>query len=173
MEILILLEKGIWFGFAALGFAIVFNVPQRTLITIYFLAAVGGLFKVFLLKAGIDVIIASFLGASLIGVLSIPAAHNKHAPPLVFSIPALIPMVPGVFGYRTMLGIMKLATEINNDNYSLIVNQTINNGIKTILITLALAAGASIPMLATRKSSVKNLKIHKRSIDNEAITKGK
>ena len=161
MEILILLEKGIWFGFAALGFAIVFNVPQRTLKIIYFLAAVGGLVKVFLLWAGVDVIIASFLGASIIGILSIPAAHNKHAPPLVFSIPALIPMVPGVFGYRTMLGIMKLATEINNEHYSLIVNQTINNGIKTILITLTLAAGASIPMLATRKSSAKNLKIHR------------
>ena len=162
METLLLLEKGIWFGFAALGFSIIFNVPQRTLVQIFFLAAVGGLTKVFLLKSGVDVIIASFLGASLIGILSIPAAHNKHAPPLVFSIPALIPMVPGVFGYRTMLGIMKLTGAIANDNYSIIVNETLNNGIKTILITLSLAAGASIPLLATRKSSAKNLKIIKK-----------
>ena len=145
-----------------MGFAILFNVPQRTLIQIFILAALGGLAKVFLIKTGVNVIIASFLGASIIGILSIPAAHNKHAPPLVFSIPALIPMVPGVFGYRTMLGIMKLTGVITNDNYSLIVNETINNGIKTILITLSLAAGASIPLLATRKSSVKNLKMLKK-----------
>lgn len=159
MEYIILLEKGVWFGFAAMGFAILFNVPQRALFQIFILAAVGGLTKVLLIKSGIDVIIASLIGASLIGVLSIPAAHNKHAPPLVFSIPALIPMVPGVFGYRTMLGIMKLTGVITNESYSLILNETINNGIKTILITLTLAAGASIPMLATRKSSAKNLKI--------------
>ena len=71
-------------------------------------------------------------------------------------------MVPGVFGYRTMLGIMKLTESVSNDNYSIILNETINNGIKTILIILSLAAGASIPMLATRKSSVKNLKIIKK-----------
>jgi len=162
MENIILLEKGIWFGFAALGFAILFNVPQRALIQIFILAAVGGLTKVFLVKAGIDVIIASLIGASLIGMLSIQAAHNKHAPPLVFSIPALIPMVPGAFGYRTMLGIMQLTGAITDDSYSLILNQTINNGIKTVLITLTLAAGASIPMLVTRKSSAKNLKISKK-----------
>jgi uncharacterized membrane protein YjjB (DUF3815 family) len=162
MDTLLLFEKGLWYGFAAIGFAIAFNVPQRTLLQIYFLAALGGLTKVFLIRAEVDVVIASFLGASLIGILSIPAAHNKHAPPLVFSIPALIPMVPGVFGYRTMLGIMKLTGHLSSENYSLIVNETINNGIKTFLITLTLAAGASIPLLATRKSSAKNLKILKK-----------
>ncbi len=156
-----LLEKGIWFGFAALGFAIIFNVPQRTLIMIWVLAALGGLFKIFLMHFGINVIIASFLGASLIGILSIFAAHNKHAPPLVFSIPALIPMVPGVFGYRTMLGVMKLTGIVDSDNYSMVLNETVNNGIKALLITMTLAAGASIPMLATRKKSAKELKIIK------------
>jgi uncharacterized membrane protein YjjB (DUF3815 family) len=159
METLLLLEKGLWFGFAALGFAIIFNVPQRTLKIIYILAALGGLTKVFLLSIDINIIVASFIGASVIGILSIWAAHNKHAPPLVFSIPALIPMVPGVLGYRTMLGIMKLAANVNAADYSVILNQTVNNGIKTLLITLTLAAGASIPMLASRKTSAKNLKI--------------
>ncbi len=163
MEILVILEKGIWFGFAAIGFAILFNVPQRTLLTIYFLAALGGLIKVLLVYCHFDVVIATFIGASIIGILSIPAAHNKHAPPLVFSIPALIPMVPGVFGYRTMLGIMKLTLITSNENYSLVLNDTINNGIKIILITLSLAVGATIPLLITRKNSAKKLKINKKS----------
>lgn len=159
MEQLEILEKGIWFGVAALGFAIIFNVPQRTLLMIWVLAALGGLTKVFLIHVGLNVIIASFLGASLIGILSIFAAHNKHAPPLVFSIPALIPMVPGVFGYRTMLGVLKLTGIVDPENYSMVLNETVNNGIKALLITMALAAGASIPMLATRKKSAKELKI--------------
>ena len=41
LEILMILEKGIWFGFAALGFAILFNVPQRTLLIIWSIGALG------------------------------------------------------------------------------------------------------------------------------------
>ena len=162
METLLLFEKGIWFGCAAIGFACLFNVPQRTLNRIFIIAAAGGLTKVFCVKFGIDVIVATFIGASLIGLLSIPAAHNKHAPPLVFSIPALIPMVPGVFGYRTMLGVIKLTSLISQDQYSKILNETMNYGIKTILITMCLSVGASIPLLLTRKTSAKDLKIRRR-----------
>lgn len=75
-----ILEKGIWFGAAAIGFGVLFNVPSRTIFLIWVLAALGGITKLFLLKMGISVILASFGGATLIGILSIPFAHNKHTP---------------------------------------------------------------------------------------------
>jgi len=157
MEWILLFEKGLWFGLASIGFAILFNVPPRTIFMIWLLAACGGLTKVLLMEFGIGVILASLAGASLIGILSIQAAHNKHAPPLVFSIPAVIPMVPGVFAYRMMLGLIKLAGNAANPDYSQIINETVNNGIKMLFILMTLAVGVSIPMLITRKSSVKNL----------------
>jgi uncharacterized membrane protein YjjB (DUF3815 family) len=161
MEILALLEKGIWFGLAALGFGILFNVPRRTLWVIWVLGAIGGLTKVFLLEGGIGVVLASFAGASFIGVLSIQAAHGKHAPPLVFSIPAVIPMVPGAFAYRMMLGFMNLTGDITSENYNELLHQTVNNGLKTLFILMSLAVGVSIPMLATRKESAKVIKLKK------------
>jgi uncharacterized membrane protein YjjB (DUF3815 family) len=156
------LEKAIWCGFAGLGFGILFNVPMRSLVVIWILAALGGIAKNLLVFAGIDLILASFIGASFIGFLSIVAAHQKHAPPLIFSIPALIPMVPGVFGFRTMLGLIQLSNSHAPENYSLVLYQTANNGIKTLLITMSLAVGASIPMLITRKTSAKDLKFSLR-----------
>lgn len=156
------LEKAVCCGFAGLGFGILFNVPPRSLIVIWILAALGALAKNLLVHLGVDLILASLAGASLIGVLSIYAAHQKHAPPLVFSIPALIPMVPGVLGFRTMLGLIKLSSSVDQEGYSLIVFQCINNGIKTALITLSLAVGASIPMLLARKTSAKDLKFSLR-----------
>lgn len=155
----LLLEKGIWFGFAALGFAILFNVPGRTLVIIWLLAAMGGLTKIIFLNYGVNVILSSFAGASLIGFASIPMAHYKHTPPLIFSIPALIPMVPGAFAYRTMLGLMNLTVIPTNESYSQILNETVSNGFKTLFIVMTLAVGASIPMLVTRKSSAKQLRI--------------
>jgi uncharacterized membrane protein YjjB (DUF3815 family) len=152
-------EKGFWFGTAALGFAILFNVPQRVLFTVWLLGAIGGMTKLLLLHYNGNVIIASLGGAVLIGFLAIPAAHNRHAPPLVFSIPAVIPMVPGVLAYRMMLGIIHLATLPVNENYYKIIAETVNNGLNMFFILLSLAAGGSLPLLISRKESVKNLRL--------------
>jgi len=162
MEWFSFFEKGIWFGFAALGFAILFNVPPRTLVIVWLLAAVGGLTKLLMLHFDIGVVMASFGGASVIGILSIPAAHNKHAPPLVFAIPAVIPMVPGVFAYKMILGLIKLAGDPNTSLYPQILSETVNNALKVLFILMSLAVGVAIPMLITRKNSIKDIKIKKK-----------
>ena len=159
MDFINILEKGFWAGFAALGFAILFNVPQRTLLVIWAMGAFGGLLKFLLLGLEVNIVLASLAGASLIGVLSVYAAHNKHSPPLVFSIPSVIPMVPGAFAYRMMLGCMELvATSSNSDTYLKTLAETTNNGLKAIFILIALSAGVAIPMLVTRKDTFKRIK---------------
>lgn len=159
LDILMILEKGIWFGFAALGFAVLFNVPQRTLLIIWLIGAAGGITKLLLMQCDIGIVIATLAGASLVGILCVSAAHNKHAPPLVFSIPAVIPMVPGAFAYKMMLGLMKLAgTTLSTESYYQTLAETTNSGLKTVFILMALAAGVSIPMLISRKETIKKIK---------------
>ncbi len=158
IDILMLLEKGIWFGFAALGFAVLFNVPQRTLLIIWLLGAVGGLTKLLLMQTNVPIVVATFAGASLIGILSVSAAHNKHAPPLVFSIPSVIPMIPGAFAYRMMLGLINLSgTAVSSPTYYQTLAETTSNGLKTMFILMALAAGVAIPMLISRKETIKKI----------------
>lgn len=161
MNTLIILENCMWFGSAALGFAILFNVPPRTLFVIWLLGALGGGVKLILLDLGLGPVMASFLGASAVGVLSIPAAHTQHAPPLIFSIAAVIPMVPGVFAYRMMLGLIELTGDIG-DTYTQVLSETVNNGVKTLFILMALAVGVGVPNLITRKESAKEIKISRR-----------
>jgi len=159
VDILMIFEKGIWFGFAALGFAVLFNVPRRTLLIVYFLGAIGGLTKLLLMQSNVPIIIATFAGASLIGILSVSAAHNKHAPPLVFSIPAVIPMIPGAFAYRMMLGLIKLSgTLISTETYSQTLAETTSNGLKAFFILMALATGVAVPMLISRKETIKKMR---------------
>jgi uncharacterized membrane protein YjjB (DUF3815 family) len=159
LEFLMILEKGIWFGFAALGFAILFNVPQRTLKIIWLIAAAGGLTKLVLIQCNIGIVIATFAGATLIGILSVYAAHNKHAPPLVFSIPSVIPMIPGAFAYRMMLGLIQLSgTAVSNNTYYQTLAETMSNGLKTMFILMALAVGVAIPMLISRKETIKKIR---------------
>lgn len=159
---LLFLEKGLWFGLAAVGFAVLFNVPVRTLLPTFIMAALGGLTKLMLLHLDLNVILATLLGAAVIGTLSIPFAHYKHSPPPIFAIPAVIPMVPGIFAYRMMLGLINLAGNINPETYQQILSETINNGIKVMLILMSLAAGVGIPMLVTRKESAKDIRFKSR-----------
>lgn len=159
MEILLLLEKGMWAGFAALGFAILFNVPPRTLFSIWLIAALGGLVKFVSLKLGVDIILASFFGASLIGILSIPLSHKIHSPPLIFSIPAVIPMVPGAFAYRMMLDLINIAVKNSDVNMDSVLVDVFQNGMKVAFILLSLAVGVAVPMLITRKDSAKRIRI--------------
>ncbi|MBN2743364.1 uncharacterized membrane protein YjjB (DUF3815 family) [Breznakibacter xylanolyticus] len=150
-------EKGIWLGFAAVGFAILFNVPVRTLWIIFIVGALGGLTKAFIMSFDHSVIMASFAGATAVGVLSVFASHSKHSPALVFAIPSVIPMVPGVFSYKTMLGLIRLAGNTTTDDFSTIINETVNNGLKALFILLTLAIGVALPLLITRKESTKDL----------------
>ncbi|MEN9443916.1 MAG: hypothetical protein RIS47_806 [Bacteroidota bacterium] len=161
MEILLLFEKGVWAGFAALGFAVLFNVPVRTLFAIWALGAIGGFAKYSTMSLGLDIISASLIGASLAGTLSIPLAHKIHAPPVIFSIPAVIPMVPGAFAYRMILGLLKMS--VGKDivaNNELMVS-VVQNGMKVILILLSLAVGVAGPMLITRRESAKRIRLPK------------
>ena len=80
---------------------------------------------------------------------------------MVFAIPAVIPLIPGVFAYRTMLGLMKLTGAIGPD-YNIIISETVNNGAKTLFIIMSLAIGVAVPMHLMRQESVKNIRFGKR-----------
>ncbi|WP_167610289.1 threonine/serine exporter family protein [Maribellus sediminis] len=156
-----LLLKGFWSGIAAVGFAILFNVPKRTLFPIGALGAIGGLVKFGLMYFGVGIVFSSFVGATVVGIISIQMAHLKNSPPLVFSIPGVIPMVPGAFAYRMMLGLIALIQLEDSDTYIQTLIDMVNNGAKMSFILMSLAIGVSMPMLITRKESIKRSKFNK------------
>ncbi len=162
MEWVTFFEKWIWFGFAAVGFAILFNVPKRTLWVIFIMGAVGGVAKILTMQLGGGIILGSFAGAMLVGFLSIGAAHFKHSPPFVFAIPSVIPMVPGAFAYRMMMGIIRLTGEVDHATFNQLLIETVNNGLKALFVLMALSLGVSAPMLLTRRESAKKLKVPKK-----------
>jgi uncharacterized membrane protein YjjB (DUF3815 family) len=154
--------KSVWCGVAACGFGILFNCPQRSLGIVWLGGLLAGLVKFTCMHTavGAGIVPASFLAAVTIGFASIPAAHFRHVPPTVFAIPAVIPLIPGAFAYRAMLGLMKLAT-IVDDNYSKVLAVTVNNGTTAFFVILALALGVAVPMHIMRKESVKHLRLRK------------
>jgi len=155
---LALLEKGIWLGLAGIGFAVLFNVPRRTLGVIYIMSALGGMLKFYMLSLDFGLVFAALCGSSLIGFCSVLAAHYRKAPPMTFALPSLIPMIPGLFAYKAMVGVMKLTAEKDTAIYPKLFFETVNNGLSALFIILALSAGVAIPLLIARKETVKRIK---------------
>ncbi|PQB07373.1 hypothetical protein BST83_09520 [Polaribacter filamentus] len=144
-----------WLAIAAIVFSKLFNVPKGSLIIAAVLAAIGGSCKLVLLHFGLHITLSTLIDAIVIGCLSILAAHPEHVPPFIFSIRAVIPMIPGVFSYETMLGFLKLISDLDLEILQKVLNQTINNSLKALFILLALTAGLSFTMLISREESAK------------------
>lgn len=155
MDIIDIITKSIAAGIAGVGFAILFNVPQRTLLPIGILSALGGLVKFGTMYFDAGIVFASFLAAIIIGLVSIRMAYSKDSPPLVFYIPSVIPLVPGFFIYKMMLGIMSLTSIDDTDLYLQNLISTVNNGAKAIFILISLGIGVAVPMLITRRETIK------------------
>ncbi len=155
LSILSILTKSLAAGIAGVGFAVLFNVPQRTLLPIGFLSALGGLVKFGLMYMNVGIVFTSFLAAIVIGVVSIRMAHSKDSPPLVFYIPSVIPLVPGFFIYRMILGLMSLVSETNDEIFLQNLIATVSNGTKAIFILISLGIGVAVPMLISRRESIK------------------
>ncbi|MCU4164218.1 threonine/serine exporter family protein [Carboxylicivirga caseinilyticus] len=157
MTVLSIFEHMLWPALASIGFAVLFNVPHRTLIVILGMGAVCGLTKYVTMEFGMHVITASFLAAIVVGFLSISAAQNKLSPMYVFAIPSIISMIPGAFSYRTMLGLIQLTQDLNPDQYVEVLHNVTSNGLNAVFVLLSISVGVSIPMLLTRHESAREI----------------
>lgn len=156
--ILKLLEVSFWSGIAAVGFGILFNVPKSAVITIFALGFGAGFIKFSLIHLNVHVVLSSFMAAFFVGIISIPISHKIHQPPVVFSIPPVIPMIPGYFAYETILSIMNfIFTEGDASKRIPLIDAIFTNGFTMFFVLISLTVGVSLPMLLLKKSTVKKL----------------
>jgi uncharacterized membrane protein YjjB (DUF3815 family) len=156
--ILHVLEVSVWSGIAAVGFGILFNIPRKAILTVFLLGFGAGFVKFGLLYFETHIVVASLLAAFFVGILSLPLAHGIHQPPVVFSIPAVIPMIPGYFAYETVLSIMSFVFLEKDYSKRIIYMEAIfSNGFNMLFILSSLTIGVSLPLLLLRKDTVKRI----------------
>lgn len=143
---LLVLEDAFWSGVAALGFAILFNVPVRTLLGCALIGALGHGSRALFMQLGIGIEAATLASATLVGFVAALFAKWWYTPAPVFAVSGVIPMVPGTFAFKTMLNILALATGSAEAAQVNLINASVN-ATKTGLILAALAMGIAAPIL--------------------------
>ncbi|QLB13607.1 uncharacterized membrane protein YjjB (DUF3815 family) [Bisgaardia hudsonensis] len=150
--ILLLIDDMFFAAIPAVGFALVFNVPVKALKYCAILGALGHGLRTLLIHYDVPLVFATFFGASLIGFIGVHLSHRYLAHPKVFTVAAIIPMIPGVYAYKAMIAIV----QIHHYGFSdpLFVDM-IDYFIKTGFILGAIAFGLSLPgMLFYRQRPV-------------------
>jgi len=148
--ILLIVEDAFWAALAALGFAMLFNVPRRALPYCMLAGALGhGLRYAVMNGLNVSFVPSTLIGALAVGFMAKRCALHLKMPSMIFGVVGVIPMVPGAYAFRTMIGILQIAGGIIEDNVALsdILAHTVQNGVVTALILAALAMGISAPNL--------------------------
>lgn len=145
--VLFVLQNAFWSGLAACGFAMLFNVPTRTLPGCIAAGALGHVVRALSIQLGLGIEGSTLVGATTVGFLGTLFSRYWHAPAPVFTIAGAIPMVPGAFAYRTMIAILNIATVQDMTRANDLLVEASVNGIKTALIIGAIAVGITAPAL--------------------------
>lgn len=146
MEILI---KALAAALAATGFAVLFNVPKRTLLACAITGALGVALRLGLLElsdGGLHLAAATLIAAMGVALLGEVFSRWLKAPPAVFTVPGVIPMVPGSLMFRTMVGFLKHA-DMHQPIDLTALAADFRLGMTTFLVLMALAVGIATPNL--------------------------
>ena len=146
-----ILLDGLMAAIAATGFAVISNPPKRAIAVSAVLAAVGHAFRFYMQHSWtIDISSAAFT----IGMLGVMTAKLVKCPAEIFAFPSLLPMIPGVYAYKTILALMQFMQE-NQD--AAVMNRLIvdicKNGITAFFIIFSLVIGVAIPLLMFKRLS--------------------
>lgn len=144
--------------FVAIGFALLFETPRKALLIAGLLGGVGHCIRFVLLQLDYGLVASTLCGTVFIGLAGIYCAHRIHTPPVVFTLPACITMIPGLYAYRTMLGCIRIYEEGMDNKGSSLLQDTAYNFILTSSLLFCLAIGICIAALVFRKKSVKDIK---------------
>ncbi|MCT4605409.1 MAG: threonine/serine exporter family protein [Marinisporobacter sp.] len=92
---------------STLGFAILFNVPKNSLLKASIAGGIGWIAYVYCNEKFHSLIVASFVGACIVAIISEIFARKFKETVTVFVIPGIIPLVPGAGMYYTMLAVIE------------------------------------------------------------------
>lgn len=145
---------GVAAAVAAIGFAVISNPPRRAVLIAALLAAIGHACRFYLLeRTPFDLTSSTLLAAFLIGMLSMLFAKIIHCPAEVFSFPALLPMIPGMYAYKTVLAVIRFMKTEDDTLLQLLIAEIFRNGLTTIFVLFALVIGVSLPLFIFYKQS--------------------
>lgn len=144
-----IIVDGLFAAIAAIGFGAISNPPRRAFLSIAIAAAIGHALRFSLMHyVGVDIITASFCASFAIGWVSLFLGAKIYCPMTEIYIPALLPMIPGMYAYKTLFALLLFSRNLTDP---VLVQQYMQeffiNGIVACGVIFMLAVGATLPFI--------------------------
>lgn len=125
------------------------NPPRRAFLSIAIAAAIGHALRFSLMHyAGVDIITASFCASFVIGWVSLFLGSLIYCPMTVVYIPALLPMIPGMYAYKTVFALLLFSRNLSDpEMVQHYMQEFFVNGIVACGVIFMLAVGATLPFI--------------------------
>lgn len=137
-------EDVVFSALAALGYALLFNVPARVAWACVVCGVASHSTRTLCLHLGIDIVAGTLIGALMAGFLAQGFARYFDAPAVAFAFPGVVAMVPGAYAFRAVLGSLQIAHGPSSPS---LVTETLALTITVVLMVGAIAVGVAIPAL--------------------------
>lgn len=125
-----LITNFIFSALATAGFSIFFNSPKRSLIPVGVIGGIGWTIYMILFGISENAILANFFAASFISLVSEILARKMKFPAIIFAIPGILPLIPGLGLYKTMLFLVE-------GNYT----DAVSVGTNAVFVSASIAMG--------------------------------
>ncbi|MDO4814832.1 MAG: threonine/serine exporter family protein [Gemella sp.] len=131
------------------AFAIFFNAPKKSLVACSLIGGITWIIYIFINKYYDDKVLATFIAATIMGLLADFCSRKYKMPATVFIYTGMIPLIPGYSLYYTM--------------HHLVIKDYLigtKSAIDTLLIAGAIAAGIFIASVFS--ASIKRVKLRRK-----------
>lgn len=137
----------IFSAFSTVGFSVFLNAPASSLIPAGITGGIGWSVFFYLMGVSSNSIFANFFAAVIVSLMSEILARKLKQPAILFVIPGIIPLVPGLGMYNTMLYLVQ-------KNYDM----AISTGADVLFVGGAIALGVLIITSLAKTISIFNIK---------------
>ena len=149
MDLLYLLHQTVCGAIAAAGFGVLFNIGFRSLIWCAASGALAVAVRTICLESGWSLEASSFVAALAVGSAVYVLCNYTGVPRIALDVAGCIPMVPGSFAAKAILGLLALTSpNLVDANETLIY--AVGNTLRVVFTIGAIGTGLAIPTLLLR-----------------------
>jgi uncharacterized membrane protein YjjB (DUF3815 family) len=145
MMIADIVSDGLLAAIAGIGFGAISRPPVRAFAFIALLSAIGHAMRYYMInELGVDIALSSFCASLVIGMLSLWLGKRIYCPITVLYIPALLPMIPGMYAYKTIFAAMMFMQHLGHaGRQAYYMQELFSNAVVTLSTVFLLSVGAT------------------------------
>lgn len=154
--LLSVLEDAFFGAVAGVGFASISNPPRNAYPYCAVISGTGHAVRFILMNNGAhpeSLIVAGFVAALVVGFMAVGLANKAKCPPETFSFPSLLPMIPGMYAYRTVEAMVMCLSTQDEELFGHYLYLCTSNGFTCVFDILGMVLGVTMPIFILKRIS--------------------